>query len=350
MYGSKNKKVLVVATSRQTRGGITSVIKALEKGKQWKKYHCYWVQTHRDGPTWKKIFYFVFGLTDFLVRLPFYDIIHIYTADSSTEKRKTIFSRLTKLFSKRLIVNLHSSGKEFSIAGPYKNRYSYSFRNANKIIALSESWKKNIIQEFPFTKNKIDIIYNPCPTVNPSKFENQKPYILFAGTLTHRKGYDDLIKAFAKIATKYPKWTLKLAGNGEIEEGKNIAKKMGIENQVEFLGWINGDQKDKYFGEASVYCLPSYSEGFPMGVLDAWAYNISVITTPVGGILDFGIDGENALLFPPGNIDKLADCLERLMSDEVLRKHLSIEGGKLAKENFSIELISQKLDKLYSSL
>ena len=55
-------RVLVVATSRKTRGGITSVVKAHETGEQWKKYHCRWIQTHRDGPTWRKILYFISSL------------------------------------------------------------------------------------------------------------------------------------------------------------------------------------------------------------------------------------------------------------------------------------------------
>lgn len=93
-------RVLVVATSRKTRGGITSVIKAHETGEQWKKFHCHWVQTHRDGPAWRKVLYFITGMADFLIRLPFYDIVHIHTADYGTEKRKRIFAKLTKLFGK----------------------------------------------------------------------------------------------------------------------------------------------------------------------------------------------------------------------------------------------------------
>lgn len=93
-------KVLVVATSRKTRGGITSVIKAHETGEQWKKYHCHWVQTHRDGSVGRKVFYFVSGMMDYLIRLPFYDIVHIHTADYGTEKRKRIFAWLSKLFRK----------------------------------------------------------------------------------------------------------------------------------------------------------------------------------------------------------------------------------------------------------
>ena len=50
-------KVLVIATSRKTRGGITSVVKAHETGEQWKKYHCRWIETHRDGNSIRKLWY-----------------------------------------------------------------------------------------------------------------------------------------------------------------------------------------------------------------------------------------------------------------------------------------------------
>ena len=63
-------KVLVVATSRKTRGGITSVVKAHETGNQWKKYHCKWIETHRDGPSWRKILYFIKAYLQFFCLVP----------------------------------------------------------------------------------------------------------------------------------------------------------------------------------------------------------------------------------------------------------------------------------------
>ena len=71
-------KVLVVATSRYTRGGITSVVKAHESGEQWKKYHCRWIQSHRDGGKMRKIWYLLTSLCEYLCFLPFYDIVHIH--------------------------------------------------------------------------------------------------------------------------------------------------------------------------------------------------------------------------------------------------------------------------------
>lgn len=343
-------KVLIVATSRKTRGGITSVIKAHETGEQWKRFHCHWVQTHRDGPSWRKMLYFATGMVDFLIRLPFYDIVHIHTADYGTEKRKRIFARIAKMFGKKLIVHLHSSGAEFSIGGQYRELYQYSFTHADKVIALSNMWRDDIIKAFDLSPNKVEVLYNPCPNVVPSDFVERQKYILFAGTLTHRKGYDDLIKAFAKVSPNYPEWRLKLAGNGEIEEGKRLASELGISDKIDFLGWINGDTKDEVFRHASVYCLPSYSEGFPMGVLDAWAYHLPVVTTPVGGIPDVAIDGENLLLFSPGEIASLSDVLSSVMGSETQRRSLMEASQSLSESKINIESICFNLSNIYSSV
>lgn len=344
------KRVLIVATSRKTRGGITAVLKAWESQPVWKNYHCHWVQTHRDGPAWRKIFYFARGLAGFLVRLPFYDTVHIHTADHSTEKRKRIFARLAKTFGKKLIIHLHSSGEEYSI-GKYPDLYSYSFRHADKIILLSESWRDIAKKAFPDCANKFEILYNPCHhEVRSSELSEREPYILFAGTLTHRKGYDDLITAFSKIADRHPEWELVLAGNGEIERARELAAKYHLEGRISLPGWINGADKDRAFRKASAYCLPSYSEGFPMGVLDAWAYHLPVITTPVGGIPEVGIDEENMLLFKPGDVDALAERLNRLISDKELYSKLTQASADFADGQFNIAKIMERLSSIYESI
>lgn len=346
----RDPRVLILATSRKTRGGITAVVKAHETGEHWKQFHCHWVQTHRDGASWRKILYFISGLLNFLVRIPFYDIVHIHTADYGTEKRKRIFARLTKLFKKKLIVHLHSSGAEFSIGGEYRELYRYSFTHADKIILLSNSWLEEAKMAFPECSSKMELLYNPCPSVKPSDPDEREKYVLYAGTLIHRKGYDDLIKAFGRIAPLHPDWRLKLAGNGEIEEGMRLAESLGISNQVDFLGWINGDQKEMAFRHAAIYCLPSYSEGFPMGVLDAWAYHLPVVATPVGGIVDVALDGENLMIYNVGDIEGLSEALNALISDRDKYKHIEEASKTFASGMFSINSISNQLSDIYRNL
>ena len=342
------KRVLIVATSRKTRGGITSVIKAHETGEQWKKYHCKWIQTHRDGNPIRKIWYLVTALLKYIALLPFCDIVHIHIATTQSAKRKVLFFYPAKWLGKKTIFHFHPSNEKF-LFEPYNQKlYRSLFSKADLILVLSEQWRRWIKEALGLTEH-IEVLYNPCPIVN-HRTDLRKKNILFAGTIIPRKGYADLIKGFAPIAPKHPDWKITFAGNGEIERAKEIAKEVHIENQVIFLGWVNGKEKEKAFQEASIYCLASYGEGFPMGVLDAWAYGIPCVVTPVGGLPDIITEGENALTFSPGDTETLAKQLERMITDDSLREKIEKESLNLSQTTFNINTINQQLDKIYSSL
>lgn len=341
-------KVLVIATSRKTRGGITSVVKAHETGPQWKKYHCKWIQTHRDGNPIRKLWYLATALLEYLILLPFYDIVHIHIATTQSAKRKVLFFYPAKWLGKKMIFHFHPSNEKF-LFEPYNQKlYRSLFSKADLILVLSEQWRRWIKEALGLTEH-IEVLYNPCPIVN-HRTDLRKKNILFAGTIIPRKGYADLIKGFAPIAPKHPDWKITFAGNGEIERAKEIAKEVHIENQVIFLGWVNGKEKEKAFQEASIYCLASYGEGFPMGVLDAWAYGIPCVVTPVGGLPDIITEGENALTFSPGDTETLTKQLERMITDDSLREKIEKESLNLSQTTFNINTINQQLDKIYSSL
>ena len=342
------KKVLVVATSRKTRGGITSVIKAHETGEQWKKYHCKWIETHRDGNSIRKLWYLFISLIEYIFLLPFYDIVHIHIATTQSAKRKQLFFYLAKWMKKKVIFHFYPSNEKFLFEPDSKKFYSRLFSQADLILVLSEQWKRWIKEALNITEH-VEVLYNPCPTVNRRE-DLREHNILFAGTIIPRKGYMDLIRAFAKIASKYKDWKIVFAGNGEIDKAQLAIKELNIEQQVKFLGWVRGEQKDRAFQEASIYCLASDGEGFPMGVLDAWAYGIPCVVTPVGGIPDIVKDGVNGLIFPVGDIETLSQKLESLILDESLRKQIVVETDKYVKGMFNISVINKQLDKIYSTL
>lgn len=339
-------KILVVATSRKTRGGITAVIKAHETGEQWNKYHCHWVQTHRDGPNWRKLLYLIGAWFDFLVRIPFYDVIHVHFSLRTTAKRKKPFVRVAKLLGKKVILHLHCGSQIHEI---WNANYDYMFSHADASLFLSENLKA-MVESHTGKQDNYYVLYNPCPTVCEEPIVKKKNEILFSGTLYEGKGYRDLIRAFGKIANRFPDWKLVFAGNGEVQLGKDIATECGILDQCVFLGWVSGDQKDKAFREASIFCLPSYAEGFPMAVLDAWAYGLPVITTPVGGIPDVAKDGENMLLFNPGDVDALAVQLERMITDDALRVRITEASKDFAANKFNVNTINKQLGDLYAEL
>lgn len=160
------KRVLVVATSRKTRGGITSVVKAHETGAQWKLFHCHWVQTHRDGPSWRKLLYFGGALVDYSFRLPFYDIVHIHVSQPTTIQRKSVFLKLAKLLRKKVIVHFHAFNMEDTFEGKMSQNYIDFFNQADRVIVLSNWWKEQIKDKLSIPEENIIVLYNPCPIVS----------------------------------------------------------------------------------------------------------------------------------------------------------------------------------------
>jgi len=345
----KPPKVLVVATSRKTRGGIPSVVNVHETGTQWKKYQCRWIETHIDRSAWRKLWRFFISLIQFIFLIPFYDLVHIHLSEPSSAKRKYFYFKVAKWWHKKVIVHFHAFSPETTINSRYKPLYKKLFSDADLVITLSNQWKI-WVEEILGIKDNVTVLYNPCPLAQLNSMDKKDNIILFAGTLNQRKGFVDLIRSFSTIASRYTDWTLVFAGNGEIEKGLTLAKELNVEKQVIFKGWVSGNDKDELFRSAKIFCLPSYMEGFPMAVLDAWAYGLPVITTPVGGLPDILEDGKNALVFEPGDTQLLSDQLERLILDDGLRNAISQKSLMLSQTVFNVENINQQLADIYKKV
>lgn len=341
------KKVLVIGTSSKTRGGITAVIKAYQTTKFWNEWNCIWIETHVDKSKLIKLCFFFKSFVKYILLLPKAGLIHVHLSAPMSVKRKYAFLFLAKKMKTPVIIHFHAFSADSTIDKKYFNLYSKVFNMADTIIVLSENWKQGLIKDLNISLDKIVVLYNPCPKVLRREVDKKTNTILYAGTLDSRKGYKDLIYSFSNIASIYPDWKLCFAGNGEIAEGTKLAENLNISNQVAFEGWVSGDKKDELFNEATLFCLPSYAEGFPMAVLDAWAYGLPVVTTPVGGIPDVAIDGVNMLLFQPGDTNVLSEMLKKMISDEDLRKKISEASLEFSRNKFSLDTIVNDLANIY---
>jgi glycosyltransferase involved in cell wall biosynthesis len=220
------------------------------------------------------------------------------------------------------------------------------FKRATLVIALSKSWESNILRHVPQAKtavlpNAVDI-----PEFVPN-IEDRKRSIFYAGKLEPRKGYTYLIEAFAMIAKDLPGWTLEFAGNGEVEAAKVLAERLGVSDRIVVHGWTERARMRSMLGNSKLFCLPSFAEGFPMSVLEAFASGCAVLTTPVGGLPDELVDGEDLLFFPPGDAGALADCIKRLATSQELMRALSLRGQELSRSRFSCEASIELLESLY---
>ena len=159
------------------------------------------------------------------------------------------------------------------------------------------------------------------PIANPSPFGVQENIpsldyktILCVGRLTHVKGFDLLITAWAKVAHQVPSWKVIIVGSGEDEMLlKQMAKDLGVDDSIIF----SGQQKniDTFYRQASFFCMSSRFEGLPMVLLEAQSYGLPIVAfdcdTGPAEIVQHNING---LLVESGNINGLANSLLELIN------------------------------------
>jgi len=164
------------------------------------------------------------------------------------------------------------------------------------------------------------------------------------------KGIHDLILAFTKVVRNYRDWKLVIVGPVNNKHYYNylqeLIKKLRVNDNVVFLGEISDSELARIYMEASIFILPSYVEGFSIARVEALAYGLSVITTATGG--SEVVRGVRFIV-KPGDIDGLAEALEKLINDDVLRTLLSEAALNRAKE-LTWRRSAERLVKIINSL
>ncbi|MDX9786759.1 MAG: glycosyltransferase family 4 protein [Desulfobacterales bacterium] len=311
-----------------------------------------WLATQEDTTTITKVSTFLKALFVAPCFIFKSDIIHIHTASNVSFYRKSIFVVLSKILKKKVVLHIHGGGfGEFLNKNYNKKRIiGCLITLSDKILCLSTT-KANEIT-FPGISKKIAIVSNPCPsqTYSIQRDKRHGLKIIYAGWIEKEKGVFDLILAFKEVYQKFGGCKLILAGKGQIKEGEKIAIEQNVVDNVIFTGWLQRDDMNKAYSNADIFCLPSYCEGVPMSMLEAMAYGLPIITTPVGGIPDIIKHGENGLLFNPGDIHMLKNLMLQLISDQKLREKIGQNAKKYAQLNCSIPIIADKVSLIYKTL
>ncbi len=266
-----------------------------------------------------------------------------------------------------------------------------SLKRADKIIAVSEFTKNEIIKFYKIAPEKIEVAYNAVgdnflmqiagyesAQANISELENVRKkynlpekFILYLGTMQPRKNLPVLIEAFAKIKKEFP--PLEKGGEGGFEnpnssykslsdspfsKGRELRlvlaggkghnydqkidetiKKNSLENEVIFPGFIDEEDKSAIYKLASIFCFPSLYEGFGIPVLEAMASGVSAIVSDIAPHKEIAKD--SVLYFNPKSSDDLAEKLVQLLENEDLKNNL-IRNGKERAQDFSWKKSAEK--------
>jgi len=183
--------------------------------------------------------------------------------------------------------------------------------------------------------------------------ERDGPVIAEVATIQPRKGQHHLVDAVGQVADSLGDFELVFAGEATDEaykHGSDYAEALrervadaGIEERTTFLGWC--DDVPALLDEIDLFVLPSYNEGLPRSILEAFALGVPVVATPAGGTRELVTHGENGLVVPKGSSDDLADALERLGGDVRLREEMGRNAHQTVVEQFSQERYVENFER-----
>lgn len=232
----------------------------------------------------------------------------------------------------------------------FKWKYGKSYRDiikrSNQTIILSDKFYKEIhfFSSIPYDilKKKITIIPNLIWN-SPQTSYNKKKKILFVGRLSKEKRVLLLLKIWKSISISHPDWALIIVGDGK-EKNKlcQFIQKEKISN-VSMKGYCN---PDKYYDEASIFCMTSAFESFGLVLVEAMNHQVLPIafdTYPtLHDIIDNGING---LIIKEGNIKQYINEINHLIENPEIIQKLS-KAAYIKSRQFSIDLIGDKWLKI----
>jgi glycosyltransferase involved in cell wall biosynthesis len=170
--------------------------------------------------------------------------------------------------------------------------------------------------------------------------------VTMVGRMAQEKGHGVLLNATGRLAKRMPSLRVLLVGDGEARSTfEAMTKTLGLETRVTFLG-VRTDVPD-LMASSDIVAVPSVHEGFGLVVAEALACAVPVVASRTGPIPEIVQEGESGLLFPPGNDQDLARCLEELLSDPARRATMGERGRADAIARFSLAPMVERMEGLY---
>ncbi|GHT18285.1 glycosyl transferase [Planctomycetales bacterium] len=222
-------------------------------------------------------------------------------------------------------------------------------RRMNHVVCVSQGQADKVIKAGT-PPSRISVIRNSIRTerfdVPPDAAYRQKLESLFktppqfilgaAGRLSPEKGFDILLESVAKLTKQNVPAGLVLFGEGFLQESlQTKAAQLGVTEAVSFAGFTN--ELDRFMPYFDIFVQSSYTEGLPNVLLEAMAARTAVVATEVGGTNEVVVEGETGLMVPSGNAEILADAVQKVLQDDMLRKSMGQQGRKRVEDHFTFE-------------
>ncbi len=331
LYNPKIKRNQCLELSKEMK-------EVLPKSKIWKKLSSIW----RQGPITKQL------LQDKI------KIYHGLTGEIPRGIEKTSIKTVVTIHD--LIFVRYPELYSFVDRKIYFKKILFAVQNANRIVAISEQTKKDIINFLKVDSKKIDVIYQGCHAVFKEsqtavykktvieKFNLPDCFILNVGTIEKRKNLLTLVKSIKNVDVSLIVVGKKTPYYREIHA---YIKENNLKNKIYFLEGVSLQELASLYQIATIFVYPSVFEGFGIPIIEALYSKTPVITSINGVFSEAG--GENSTYVAPLNVNDLRDAIVNLLSSKTKRDKMSILGYEFVQK-FNNQNIADSYMKLYNNL
>ncbi len=297
-----------------------------------------------------------------LLEAEHFDIIHCHGS------RGNFMGALLKRKHKiPLLTTVHSDPK-LDYMGRPAARLTYgvingmALRRMDYLTGVSSSMTELLISR-GFEPDRLFTIYNGVEMTVPDALPGRAEFyarhgvdfptdtvnVGIAARLNPVKDIATLIRGFAAAHKQAPKLRLLIAGEGPEEESlKALAKELGVENEVAFLGWIT--DTDAFYSILDINSLTSLSETFPYALTEGARFGLATVSSRVGGVPRLIDSGVNGLLFEPGSWEELGSRLALLAENETIRRTMARRLREKVAAEFSLEATCRTQKEIYGEI
>jgi glycogen synthase len=275
------------------------------------------------------------------------DIIHLNSFDFSG----FFHARTANVATCPTLFTVHSTFK-FSVE--VNSMFGRMLRDAVWVNTVSKAMLDDLRREVPEAAARSSVIHNSLrfPDLQPTTPRFDLPRLLCMGRVVEDKGFDVALDAFAELIVEFPSARLILAGDGGVLlDLKMQAQRLGIHDNVEWLGWVAPEKIPQIINDASLVLMPSrWREPFGLVALQAAQMARPIVASNVGGIPEIVVDGETGLLVEPDDSHALAQAAASIMRDPTAAERMGSAALLRAENVFSFEHMVDEYENLYRKL
>ncbi|WP_270942811.1 glycosyltransferase family 4 protein [Romboutsia lituseburensis] len=236
-----------------------------------------------------------------------------------------------------------------------------TIKNADKLICISEFTKKELLRYYPdVDERKIEVAYNGFEyneiSLNEeeekkilNKFNINKEYLLFVGTLSPHKNIERLVEAFNQIKKQGYDYQLVICGKKGwlYEDIFKKVKQLGLEREVIFTGYVTDEELETLYKNTKLFVFPSLYEGFGFPPIEAMARNVPVLASREGALPE--VVGDAAIFCDAYNTISITENIIKIIQNESLMRKL-VGKSKERSNYFSWNKAQYKMCDIYSKI